>query len=62
MSKKEIIDDIANFLSQHGIDSLSEKNDIVQRIYELLILNKPSILKSKYMAHDDYNKYHTWPC
>ena len=62
MHRKELIDDITYFLSQRGFDNINEQSEIVMRIYDLLIINKPSMLQSKFATHNDYDKYHTWPC
>jgi hypothetical protein len=62
MNKEKFLEEVKGLLEDHGFQRKERIEYIADRFYELLIVSNPFVLLEAHKSHDDYSKYHTWPC
>ena len=62
MNKDKFLEEVQALLKSHGFEEKIKAENIAIRFYEMIIMSNPFIVLEAQKNHDDYSKYHTWPC
>jgi len=62
MNKENFLSEVRGLLKKHGFKKEERIEHISSKFYELLIMSNPFVVLEAQKNHDDYSKYHTWPC